>query len=1046
MNTSFVDKMISWWARNPVAANMLMIGIIIAGIISFLRMEREVWPTFQWNGVEIQVAWPGASPTEIEEQVILRIEESLSDLDNIQRIRSQALENAGWLYVEANPRIDVNRFIADVKLRVDSIASFPQGLEPPRVREILTRNTLIRIAVHGNVPERDLKRASEDLRRRVALLPGAGLSELFGTRREEVSIEVSEVALQQYGLSFDEVAQAIRSKSLNAASGNVRTENGDILISTRSLADNQQDFEQIIVRQTDEGAIIRVGDIANVVDGFEDTEILATLNGEPAVLVEIKTTEQMNVVATSNAVRKFLETAEADLPEGISATLWTDDSKAYTDTMSIISSSGILGLLLVFIVLLLTMRPKVAIWVTLGIAIAFAGAFVFLPANDVSLNFLSLFAFLLVLGVVVDDAIVVGESIHRQAHIEGGGVDTAIYGAQLVAKPVIYAVLTTMLAFVPWLFLTGQEVQITRQLSIIIIAALSFSLIESLFILPAHLRKLYPRKHLGKMGKTQKIFADGILAFAQNIYRPVAIKAVQHRYLTAAAFFTFLMISFGIISSGWVKFAFDPEVEAEEISVNVELPEGTPYSRALEILRQLQRAEKTLVQEVEQRALDTGEGSGQLIENWYTRSRADSVLAIVKLAPPETRDMSAKDASERLRELIGPIPDAKDIDVRHSLNNPGPDLQFSVNHPDLNMLRLAADDLKAKLATFGAVYDVRDSFTGSTEEMRLILKPGAEKLGLTLADVSRQVRQAYYGEEVQRLPRDGTDVKVMVRYPKESRRSLDSLGTFRVRTADGRAVPLLAVADIEFVPGLKQIDRRERQRSTVVSAELKEEIRFQIIEDLEENYFPDWKKRFPGASTGAIGQAEGQAQFLSEVASLYAIALLMMFTLIAVAFRSYFLPFLILAAIPFGFMGAVYGHMILGFTMTLWSYFGIGAAVGVVVNDNLVLVDYINRLRDKAMDAREAVVEAGIVRFRPIFLTSLTTFIGLIPMMLERSTMAQFLKGTVISLSFGVAFALFVTLLFVPAMYCIGVDIGAFFKRTKGKTSAQLKPRPEPAE
>lgn len=1031
-----VEKMIGWWARNPVAANLLMIGIIISGILSFFQMEREVWPTFRVNWVEIQANWPGASPQEVEEQIILRIEEAMSDLDNIRRVRSRAFENGGWVYLEADPRIDINRFISDVKLRVDGISSFPRDMEPVSVREILTRNELIRIAVHGNVAERDLKRAAEKVRRDVVLLPGAAITELFGTRREEVSVEVSEVALQQYGLSFDDVAQAIRNKSLNTASGNVRTDGGDILISTRNLADTKEEFDRIIVRQTPEGAIIRVGDIANVIDGFEDTEIMATLNGEPAILVQIMTTEQMDVVKTSNAVKDYLSTVNETLPAGIQATLWTDDSKAYSDTVGIISSSAILGLGLVFLVLLMTMRPKVAIWVTIGIATAFAGAFVFLPSNDVSLNFLTLFAFLLVLGVVVDDAIVVGESIHRQAHIEGGGVDTAIYGAQIVAKPVIYAVLTTMVTFVPWLFLTGEAVQVTRQLAIIAIAALSFSLIESMLILPAHLRELHPRKHLGRFGRFQKVLADSILAFAQNIYRPVITTAVKYRYMTAAAFFAFLIISFGVVGSGWVKFAFDPDVEAEQISVDVTLPEGTPYSRALEILAQLQRAEQQLVDEVAARGA-AGEGSGELIENWYTRSRADSVLAIVKLAPPETRDLSAKEASDRLRELIGPIPDAKDINVRHSLNNSGPDLQFSVNHQDLDVLRAASEDLRAKLSTFGAVYDVRDNFSNSTEELRLILKPGAEKLGLTLADVSRQVRQAYYGEEVQRLPRNGTDVKVMVRYPKETRRSLDSLGDFRVRTDDGREVPLLAVADIEFVPGLKQIDRRQRQRSTVVSAELKDEIRQQIISDLDENFFPEWEKRFPGVSRGAIGQAEGEQQFLQEIMSLYLIAFLTMYALIAIAFRSYALPLLIMTAIPFGFMGAVYGHLLFGISMTLWSYFGIGAAVGVVVNDNLVLVDYVNRLRDKAMHVHQAVVEAGVVRFRPIFLTSVTTFIGLIPMMMERSTMAQFLKGTVVSLSFGVLFALFVTLLFVPAMYCVGVDIRNGASRIKARITGR---------
>lgn len=1019
---SLVDRQIDWWARNPVAANLLMIGVIIAGILSYLQMSREVWPTFPVKWMEVSVSWPGASPKEVEEQVILRVEESLADLDNIERIISKAFENGGQVILQANQKVNMDRFINDVKSRVDSISSLPRDMEPPRVRQFYSRNELMRIAVHGNVSERDLKRTAERVRDEVALLPGASITETFGSRREEVSVELSESALRQYGLTFDEVARAIRNTSFNSASGTVRTDNGSILISTRSLADTKDDFENIIVRQTTDGAIIRVGDVANVIDGFEDEEILATLNGEPAILVQVRTTENMDVVKTSQAVRAYIEEASKRMPPGMSLTLWADESKVYSDTMGIISSSAGYGLVLVFLVLLLTMRPKVAIWVTLGIGTAFAGAFVFLPANGVSLNFLSLFAFLLVLGVVVDDAIVVGENIHKETHTHGGGIDSAIAATQMVAKPVIYAVLTTMVAFVPWLFLSGEAVQVTRQLSIIIIAALSFSLIESLLILPTHLRKMYPRKHMGRFGKTQKVIADSILNFAQNVYRPLVTRAVKARYVTAALFLAFLTISFGLTTSGWIKFAFDPDVEAEQISIDVTLPAGTPYSRALEILAQLQKAEMELVEEVEAKAAAEG-GSGKLIENWYTRSRAESVLAIVKLTPSEDRDMTAKEAAERLRDLMGDIPDAKNIEVRHSLNNNGPGLEFSVNHPDLDVLRAAADDLKAQLNSYGAVYDVRDSFTGSSEELRLKLRPGAEKLGVTLADISRQVRQAYYGEEVQRLPRDGTDVKVMVRYPEESRRSLDSLANFRVRTSDNREVPLLSVAEIEFAPGVKVIDRRQRQRSTVVSAELKDEVRGDIMKDLNENFFPEWEQRYPGVSRGAIGQAEGEQEFFAEIGSLYIIAFIVMYALIAVAFHSYALPLLIMSAIPFGFMGAVYGHAMFGMTMTIWSYFGIGAAVGVVINDNLVLIDYVNRLKDKGLSAYEAVVEAGVYRFRPILLTSVTTFIGLIPMLLERATIAQFLKGTAVSLSVGVIFALFVTLLFVPAMYCVGVDI-----------------------
>jgi multidrug efflux pump subunit AcrB len=1038
-----VGNWIAWWARNTVAANLLMVGIVISGILSFFAMEREVWPTFRINWVEVTVAWPGAAPQEVEEQIVIRIEESLADLDNVERLRSSAREGFAQIFIEANSKIDIGQFLSDVKLRVDSINSFPRDIEQPRVREILTRNEMIRLAVHGDVDERILKRTAERMRDEVALLPGASIVTLFGARQEEVAIELSEQAMRRYGLTFDEVAQAIRGSSINLSSGTVRTETGDIMLRARNLADNQEEFEKIIVRQTPDGAAIRIGDVARVVDGFEDIDILATLNGEPAILVQVMTTEKMNIVKTSEAVKEWVEEAKTRLPEGVGLSMWFDSSKTYFDRMETISKAATYGMLLVFLVLILSLRPKVALWVTAGIAVAFTGAFIFLPANDVSLNLLSLFAFLLVLGVVVDDAIVIGESIHRESMSSGGGVDNAILGTQLVAKPVIFAVLTTMIAFMPWLFLSGATVQFTRHISIIIIATLAFSLIEALFILPAHLSKLRPRTHMNRFGRLQKRIADGIITFAETRYRSMIAKALNRRYLTASIFIFFFVFSVGLSSSGWLKFSFMPEVENEMIIVNVVMPDGAPYSRALEILDQMQVAQRQLEEEVSQSASD---GEGILIENWYTRARTDSVLALVQLAPPEERAMSAEQAAKRLRELIGDIPDADAVDVQWTINNQDPGLQYSVSSGSFEDLRAALDALKEKLMSYEDLYEVRDSLRSSTDEIRMNLKPGAEKLGLTLRDVSRQMRQAYFGEEVQRLPRGDGDVKVMVRYPRETRRTLESLANFRVRLTDGREIPLMAVVDVEFAPGLKRIERRERQRSAVISAELKDEVRRDIMKDLDDNFFPDWKKAHPGVTLGAVGQAEGEAQFLQEVMSLYLVALFAMYALIAIAFRSYWEPLLIMTAIPFAFMGAVYGHMAFGVSLALFSYFGIGAAAGVVVNDNLVLVDYLNRLRHNGMEPMQAIVEAGVARFRPILLTSVTTFVGLVPMMLERSTQAQFLKPTVIALAFGVAFALFVTLFLVPSLYGIGIDVQRRMSRIWLGVKRFFRPSYQPGE
>ena len=1027
-----MERMIAWWANNPVAANLLMVGILLAGFLGFQAMEREAFPVFKTQDVEIEVTWPGAAPQEIEEQIIIRIEEALTNLDSVYRVRATAAEGYGRLEVSTYNFIDINTFLNDVKNIVDSVNSLPRDIEKPQVRRVEYRGEMMRVAVHGHVGERELTRLAEDLRNEVAALPYVSIVDLFGARREEVTVELSEASMRRFGLSFNDVATAIRASSINLSSGQIRTATGDVRLRARNLADSQEDFEKIVIRQTSDGATIRVGDVAKVIDGYEENEILATMDGEPAVLIQMLSTDNMQVVKTSTAVRAWMEEAQAKMPQGVNLTLWFDTADIYESRMNTISNSAFMGLILVFLVLILSLRPKVALWVTAGIAVAFMGTFALLPANDVSLNVMSTFAFLLVLGIVVDDAIVVGESVHEHAERLGGGVQASIMGANAVAKPVIFAVITTMIAFAPWFFLSTEGAQITRQFSIVITVALTISLIEAFFILPSHLRHLEPRKNLKGIALRQKRIEHSIINFANTRYRRMLEWATDHRYLTTSIFIASFVISLGIFTSGWVKFTFMPEIEAEQIYINVRMPNGTPYSRALSVLDQLQIAERELIKEIEQAAESSG-GSGKLIEGWYTRSRRDSVIAIVNLAPPEIRDLSAKEAATRLRELVGDIPDADEIQVVYTLNNDGPGITYLLRHRDLDLLRAASQDLQTQLRGYDGTFYVRDSLQGEADEIHMKLLPGAEKLGITLDQVSRQVRQAYYGEEVQRLPREHGDVKVMVKYPRELRENLGSLDNFRVRTADRREVPLLSVVDIEVASGVQRIQRRDGERIVRVTADLDADIMSDINKDLEDNYIPDLKERFPGLMVLKGGQQESEEEFFNEIFALYAVALFMMYAVIAVAFRSYWLPLLVMTAIPFGFMGAIYGHLIFGVSMAMFSYFGIGAAAGVVVNDNLVLVDYVQKLREKGTGAVDAVIEAGVQRFRPILLTTVTTFVGLIPIMAERSTDAQFLKPAVLALAFGVAFALFVTLLMVPALYLIGEDLSKGLARLKAR-------------
>jgi multidrug efflux pump subunit AcrB len=1019
-----MNGIISWWAKNGVAANLLMVGILIAGIVGFSTIERELEPYVEAPGAQISIAWLGASPQDIEEQIVVRVEEAVSRIDGIDQMWAEASEGLGQLWVIGDDDLDEAKFLQDLKRQIDSINTFPAAAEPAQMRLFNSRNEMVRIAVRGDVDERVLKRYADKLRREISLLPSVPSVELFGVRDEEVSIEISEDELRRYGLTFSDIVEAVRGTSVNISAGNVRTALGDMQLRTRKLADTQSDFENIIVRQLANGAVVRLDDVATVRDGFEEVNLLATVNGEHTILVQVMSGPKMDVVKLSREVEAYLEEERPNAPEGITLTVWENQEDAYTGRINTITSNFLTGLVLVFITLLLFLRPIIAIWVAMGIAIAFAGGIAFLPMFNVSFNMISSFAFLLVIGVIVDDAIIVGEAIHTKIEDGETGVDAAINGTKMVIMPVVFAVLTTMIFFAPWMMIGGTTAEFTRAISLVVILALTFSLVETLLILPSHLSHLYPIKPQHPITRFQNRIANSVVWFARNIYKPAISAAIRRRYLTAACFVAAMILSVGLLMNGIVRTSFMPEIESDQIEITVNLPQGMPYARTLEVLEQIQIAEKALVDEVN----SSSDGGGELIENWYTRSRDNQVLALVKLVPPETRSLTAKETAERLRALIGDVPDAETISVEYQNNGGGPPIEYVLNSKSLEDLNAAAEDLMAKLRSFDGVYNVVNDTQSSTDEIRFDLKPGAEALGVTTADVARQVRQGFYGEEVQRLPRDGQDVRVFVRYPRTDRESLDHLKNMRIRTNDGRELPLYTVADIEFADGITRILRRERQRAVIVSAEVESERIEEIRGALSEEYFEEFDTRHPTVARGNIGRAQGQAEFVQEILILGLIAIGVAYFLVAVAFKSYFEPILILfAAIPFCFTGAVIGHLMLGLSLSLFSYLGIMAAAGVAVNDNLVLIDYINRLRAKGMDGAEAVVEAGAKRFRPILLTSLTTFVGLLPLMMERSIQAAFLVPVGVGLSFGVLFALFVTLFFVPALYGIGADIRRFF-------------------
>ena len=1036
-----MNGLVAWWARNGIAANLLMVIAFIGGTFGFLSLEKEAFPAADFNGASVSIAWPGASPQDVEDQIVVRLEEVVADMDGLKRMTGTAREGVGYVNLETELDADVDEFVDEVKRRVDTISNLPQSSYPPQVSRWRANNQYMGLALHGNVEPGTLKYYAEEVRDDIALLEGGELAEVNGTLGEEVSIEVSEEALRRYNLTFNEVAAAVRNSSLNSSGGQVRTDTGIVSLQARQLADTKEDFENIVVRETMDGGTIRIRDVANVVDGFVDAEMDATYDGEPTAFIMVRQPEKMDIVAYSEAIKGYMERANSGvgpdaLPQGVRLDLLFDDSEIYQGRMDTISSAAFQGMILVLIILILFLRPIVAFWVTIGIGTAFAGGIMILPLFGVTLNFLSLFAVLLVIGVVVDDAIIVGENIHKE--VESGrrkGLDASIMGTQLVLKPVMFGVITTMIMFAPWMFLPGPERQFTAQISYVVIAALVFSLIESLLILPAHLSHMGPQKFDGPGGKLlkfQQTIADSLLTFANRIYKPLLELAVKWRYVTIAAFASTFIWAVMLLQTGVLPMRFMPEIEGDLIQVRVDLPDGSPQSRSLQVRDQLRIAVETAKDEL---AGEYPQLDENLIANTSIVASEGEVQAWIGLMPAENRPqgVTTKQITQEIRDAFGDVPDAEEVNFQFTMNDSDNSIRFALNHDDLDMLREAADDVKEQLASYQQTFDIGDNLSSAAEEVRIDLKPGATTLGVTLNDVTQQVRAAYYGIEAQRLPRDGEDFRVMVRYPESSRRSLDSLRDLRIRTNDGREIPLMQVAEISFEPGINRILRRERMRSVTVFAELVGDgTRGVISSDMEQNFWPEFAKKYPEITRGAVGNAESEQEFFQDIVQLYMIAFVLMYILLAIAFQSYSQPILLMMAIPFGFAGAAFGHVAFGVPMALFSMFGIGAAAGVVINDNLVLVDYINRRRAEGAGALQAIVDAGVSRFRPVLLTSVTTFVGILPMISQQSVQAQFLKPMVVSLGSAVAFALFVSLLMVPALYAVGCEVGRIFRWSWG--------------
>lgn len=1022
-----------WFVDNPIAANLLMLLLIIGGVTGIPALDKQFFPDVEASEVSVTLAYPGAGPAEVEEQICLRIEEAIHDLSGIEAIRSTATQGLATVRVKARPGYDTQRLSADIKTRVDAIDTFPLDAERPTVAALSFRHRMAVVTLSGEIGERALKELGEALRDDLSAQPWVAVVELSKPRPYEVAIEVSEYDLRRYGLSFAAVAEAIRGASLNLPAGAIEARGGDIRLQARGQAYSRAEFEDIALLTRRDGARVLLGDVARVIDGFEDRDLRTRFNNRASHKLTVFVTQDPDVLRTSEVVNRWIAAQRAQLPPGVSLSIWRDAAKPFRGRVETLLKNGVGGLILVFGVLVLFLRPRLAMWVCAGIAVAFLGALFVLQYTPISLNMISLFAFLLILGIVVDDAIIVGEAIHARQSAGEAGRRGARNGVSSVVKPVMYAVISTMIFFVPMFFMPGDLVRAAAGIPVVAILVLTFSLVESLLILPAHLAHMPPQRPprfavLRRMESLRQRVANGLMHVARRGYRPLLARALRAYPLVAALFFFALMTSLGLYGGGWLRTAFFPSVNADYVQARVGLPQGGPFADTLAVLERVEVAAEQLRADYNAAPAHTRHGAA--IGSISSRGEANALTVTLEAL---SDSVDSREVARRWEALIGELPESRSFQIDYTINRLGKPISLILTADTLGELKAVSTQLRHSLERYPGVYNVRDTLESSRDDIVLSLKPAAENLSVTLAALARQVRHAFYGAEVQRIPRRREDVRVMLRYPRAERVSVDALSHLRIRTPDGAQVPFDTLAEARFEPGYQKIERLDRRRMLEVTGDMSEGASSprEVVRDLLREHLPRWQRDYPSLSVSLDGELREESAFRASMLKYMALSMLVIYGLMAIPFRSYWQPLLILTAVPFGIMGAIFGHLITDWQVSLFSLLGVIACAGVVVNDNLVLIDRINRLRAAGYPLLEALLQGAEDRFRPIILTSLTTFIGLLPIMSETSVQAQFLIPMATSLAFGVVFATAVTLLLVPCLYLFGERLRAALERQR---------------
>ena len=1029
------NGLIAWFARNHVAANLLMWMLIVGGIFGAISIQKQVFPNFEFDIINVRVPYLGAAPQEVEEGVILKIEESIKDLEGIKQITSTAVEGMGTVSIQVEEDYDVQSLLDEVKVQVDAIPSFPADTEKPVIYRQKFQQDVIWVSVYGDASERELKEFAKGLRDDIANLPGISSVQVVGARDYEISIELSEIDLQKYNLTFAEAVSRLSQSSIDLPGGSIRTENGDILLRTKGQAYTGWDFSQIVLLTTPDGTRVTLGDVAYINDGFIENNQYALFDGKPAVSLRVSAVGDQNALEISKQVNQYIEQARTEFPAHISADTWGDSSFYLADRLNMMLENMFFGGLLVFLVLSLFLKIKLAFWVIVGLPVCFLGTLLVMPMDmlGVSINMLSLFAFILVLGIVVDDAIIMGESAYSEIDEKGHTTENVIAGVKKVAMPATFGVLTTIAAFTPMLMVSGPFGVVWKTIGLVVIICLVFSLIESKLILPAHLvhmkLKPYDPQKANAFQKFRDFFSEGIKRFIHNIYAPFLAKTIRNRYTTVAVFTAMLILTVGLFGGGFVRFVFFPNIPSDFMSSSFELEPGSSLKQRDNVLTVLRDAMYRMDEKIRE---ETGEGVIKHSIAFDNGNLGGEVFA--ELTKGETRTLSDFEIHQRWRDEVPEIPGIKSFNVG-APGGPGggADLSFELSSSDIKALRAISNELKAALAGFDGVTDINDTFSGGSEEIQLALKPQADALGITLQQLGQQVRFGFYGAEVQRIQRDDEEIKVMVRYPKSQRTSIEHLESMRIRAPNGQEIPFEQVASFTLGQGFDSIIRVDGKRSVTVTGVVDKNLfdPSEITAEVVDNIMPDLLARYPHVEFQLQGNSKEQGEAMVSLAQGLLFALFAIYALLAIPLKSYSQPFIIMSVIPFGIVGAIFGHLVLGVAVSVLSICGIIALSGVVVNDSLIMVDFVNRARQEGLSLAKAAISAGTQRFRAIILTSLTTFMGLMPIVFERSLQAQIVIPMAISLAFGILFATVITLLLVPALYLILDDIKNVFKGRK---------------